>query len=485
MNLQKIQNNYKDFCIAIFSLFYKKNLRGLDGYAGELIEQLQDLADKKVKKLMINMPPRFGKTQLAYICFVAWCIGRNPKAQFLCISMTHSLAKEILGQAFDLIDSPIFKEIFPHCKISKSHRAKSDFKTTQFGSVRAFGAGGSITGKGAGTTDELFGGCIIVDDIIKPEKTLGVELQKRNLWYYQTLFSRRNTDDTPIMIIGQRLHQEDIFGFLIEKEGHNEWKQMIIRALNREGKSICPEVMPDKELHNLRRADPITFHFQYQQETNYQFDDCIFKISCIKYLNEDPKPLLSFVTTDFAMTEKSSADNSVFGLFYLFQAENNVFSIFLKKIFINKLSPSLVVDAFMDFIVDIWKEESIKPSYVYFENVSSTTIYRDFIEQKRKDHPHISYVTGIAERSTSKIERFMQVQYPFSTFNLYLPAGCPTNQAVIDELKAIRPSLKKTKDDIADVITDAFIYTYRENGIRDNFIKGRIQESKKAFFFHQ
>jgi phage terminase large subunit-like protein len=66
---------------------------------------------------------------------------------------------------------------------------------------------------------------------------------------------------------------------------------------------------------------------------------------------------------------------------------------------------------------------------------------------------------------------------------LYLPAGCPTNQAVIDELKAIRPSLKKTKDDIADVITDAFIYTYRENGIRDNFIKGRNQESKKAFFF--
>lgn len=464
----KIQNSYLEFVKYCFAVIFQTDLRGIDGYAGLLIQELQDVYDGKTKKLMINMPPRFGKTKLAYICFVAWCLGRNPKSNFICVSMTYELGKKILGEAFDLINNPFFQEIFNTCIIDKKHSAKSNFKTTEGGAVRAMGSRGTITGTGAGWSGKGFGGCIIIDDLIKPDAVHGVELQNKNDWYYETLFSRRNSMDTPIIIIGQRLHQDDIFGFLLSVEGEKEWKRLVLKAVVN-NQSLCEEVMSIKELTILKKSNPSVFAFQYQQEAMFQGVDAVYKRESFITTNK-VEPILSFVMTDFAISEKSTADHTVFALFSIFEDDTG-FHLAIRDTFIEKISSSIVVDKFIEFLMKIWDREELKPLGIYIESVGSMMIYQDFIIRKINELcPHINCFKGLS-RQKSKVERFLSVSQILLKNKLYIEKS-KNSYKILDELTGLTINYNKNKkpiitskhDDICDVVCDALMLTFTKGG---------------------
>lgn len=476
-NQQLIQQDYGKFLQYIFKAFYDKKLRGMekDGYARKIVNELQSIAiEKNTKKLMINIPPRFGKTQITTICFVAWCLGRNPRAQFLCVSMTYDLVKVIVSETFKIIKSDEFKEIFPHCELSTHERKSTSFATTKGGYVRGIGAGGSITGKGAGNDDEIFGGCIIIDDIIKPSDIHGIKLQQRNDWYYETAFSRRNItagkNATPIIIVGQRLHPQDIFGYLTENEGEDEWKKLILPALDENNHPLCNEVMSYEELQNLKRTKPDVYYLQYQQQVNPELDsNQIFKEGWFQFLSTPPKSLFRFGTTDFAITDKTSSDNSVFAVFDIFKI-NDRFCLYLHDILIGKFSSADMVDEFFKFFNRYYGKNMTKINNVqciFIEDVAISSIYKDFIYKKQKEqYPHMKYELGSSKRAKSKIDRFLAIQPLFKEFHLFLPAGHQHNREIISELISIRGDMikKKQKDDIADVISDAFYHTYVHDG---------------------
>ena len=111
-------------------------------------------------------------------------------------------------------------------------QAKDEWRTGAGGCVYAVGAGGSITGYGAGKLRETFGGAIIIDDPHKPDEVRS-DVMRRNVidWFQNTLESRKNAPNTPIILIMQRLHEEDLAGWLLAGGNGETWEHINLPAI--------------------------------------------------------------------------------------------------------------------------------------------------------------------------------------------------------------------------------------------------------------
>lgn len=239
------------------------------------------------------MPPRYGKTELAVINWIAQCIGRNPKAKFIHLSYSSELALDNSGKCRELILSQEFQELWP-VQLKQDSKSKQKWYTAQGGGVYATQAGGAITGFGAGITVEddngLFGGAIIIDDPLKPDDARSeIERKKVNERLNETIKSRRNSRSTPIIIIMQRLHEEDMSGFVLEGRMGEEFHHLKLPALGADGKALWPIKHSVEELKAMQ-AHPesrITFATQYQQEPTPD-DGYIIRRDWFQYFEQLP-----------------------------------------------------------------------------------------------------------------------------------------------------------------------------------------------------
>ncbi len=110
----------------------------------------------ETKRLLLNMPPRHGKTQLASIAFPAWTLAHHPAKKILIVAYSEPLARMIARSIRSILQAPWFRKLFD-VRLVKGHAAATDFATTAGGGVYAASIDGSITGFGANL--------IIVDDI--------------------------------------------------------------------------------------------------------------------------------------------------------------------------------------------------------------------------------------------------------------------------------------------------------------------------------
>jgi predicted phage terminase large subunit-like protein len=128
------------------------------------------------------------------------------------------------------------------------------------------GAGGTITGYGAGKHRPGFGGAILIDDPIKPEDARSETIRQNVLdWFPSTLESRKNSPDTPIIIIMQRLHEEDLSGWLLNGGNGEEWDHVCLPALREDGTALWPDKHDADKLRQMQDAAPYSFAGQYQQ----------------------------------------------------------------------------------------------------------------------------------------------------------------------------------------------------------------------------
>lgn len=218
----------------------------------------------KTKRLIINIPPRYSKTEIAVINFIAWCMGRNPDCEFIHASYSATLAVNNSAQIRDMVQHEAYKHIFPNMVLEEE--AKAHWKTTAGGVMYATGAGGTITGFGAGKLREGFGGAIIIDDPHKADEARR-ETSRQNVidWFQNTLESRKNSTDTPIIIIMQRLHENDLSGWLLEGKNGEEWEHLCLSAINDDGTALWPEKHDIDTLQKMEQAAPYVFAGQYRQ----------------------------------------------------------------------------------------------------------------------------------------------------------------------------------------------------------------------------
>jgi predicted phage terminase large subunit-like protein len=176
-----------------------------------------------IRRLVINLPPRHLKSHTASIAYVAWLLGHHPAAQIICASYGQDLADKLARDCRTVMSSSWYQELFPTRLLGRG--AVSDFITTQQGGRMSTSVGGMLTGRGADV--------IIIDDPLKPDEALS-ETQRTavNDWYQNTLLSRLNDKETGcIIIIMQRLHQDDLVGHVTERE---KWEVLSFPAIAEE-----------------------------------------------------------------------------------------------------------------------------------------------------------------------------------------------------------------------------------------------------------
>src|SRR5271169_5672544 len=188
----------------------------------ELIaSKLQACLDGQTTRLIINLPPRNLKSHAATVCFPAYVLGHKPSAQIICASYGQQLADKHSLDCRTLMGSKWYRGVFG-VRLSPRKQSVQEFLTTANGSRLATSVGGVLTGRGADV--------IIIDDPLKPDEAVSqTQRQACNDWYDHTLYSRLNDKRTGcIIIIMQRLHEDDLVGHVI---GHESWEVVSLPAI--------------------------------------------------------------------------------------------------------------------------------------------------------------------------------------------------------------------------------------------------------------
>lgn len=176
----------------------------------------------ETKRLIINLPPRTLKSHAATVAFPAWLLGHDPTTQIICASYGQDLADKHARDCRTLVSSGVYRRLFPGTALSEAKQSVNDFMTTQQSFRMATSVGGVLTGRGADA--------IILDDILKPEDALSETRRKAaNEWFSSTLLSRLNSKEHGVIIIVmQRLHQDDLVGEVTDRE---PWEVLSLPAI--------------------------------------------------------------------------------------------------------------------------------------------------------------------------------------------------------------------------------------------------------------
>jgi predicted phage terminase large subunit-like protein len=237
--------------------------------------KLTAVREGKIRRLIINLPPRHLKSLMASIAFPAYCLGHDSSAQILCVSYAQDLADKLARDCRSIMMSPWYRQVFP-ARLAAHRQAVQEFITTRQGYRLATSTGGVLTGRGADI--------ILIDDPLKPEEALSeAQRQTANDWYDHTLYSRLNDKrHGAIVIIMQRLHEDDLVGHVL---GQEPWEVLSFPAIaeaeeaheietiwgprcfaRRQGEALHPDREPLETLEHIRRTiGEYNFAGQYQQ----------------------------------------------------------------------------------------------------------------------------------------------------------------------------------------------------------------------------
>ncbi len=276
-----------NFTRFFFKQLYKRKFV-VGAHHVKIAQALDRVFRGEVTRLIINIAPRFGKTELAVKNFIAMGMGINPAAKFIHLSYSDGLARDNSRGVQEIIRDPEFTRLFPATKPTSRNTQK--WSTTAGGGLYAVSSAGQVTGFGAGlvdleeddeaallaAVDELnsvnpgtFGGAIVIDDPIKPDDARSELIRtKVNQKFETTIRNRVNSRNTPIIIIMQRLDVDDLCGYLQRVEP-DAWEVLSLPAIytddNGQEAALWPFKMDMPELNRLRELTPWVFETQYMQ----------------------------------------------------------------------------------------------------------------------------------------------------------------------------------------------------------------------------
>lgn len=250
---------------------------------------LERILTGELKRLIINVAPRYGKTEVAVKSFISHGLALNAAAKFIHLSYADKLALDNSTYVKDLVTSPDYQMMFPHVQLKPGVKATDKWYTTKNGGVLARAAAGQVTGFGAGSVDNeedfdewiagiaeaegdtldkkfKFGGAIIIDDPIKPEDADSDTIREKvNERFDSTIRNRVNSRNTPIIVIMQRLHPNDLAGYLQREGEQDKWEVIELPCIKPDGTSLWPFKHTVQELQAMKLSNDIVFERQYMQ----------------------------------------------------------------------------------------------------------------------------------------------------------------------------------------------------------------------------
>ena len=273
----------------------------------EICRKLEAVERGEIKRLMIFMPPRHGKSMLASEFFPAWYLGRNPDHYVIAATYAQDLADDFGRKVRNQIADPVYGQIFPGVALKDDSASVRRFhvdaprdvlSTAQSGAYFAVGIGGPLTGRGAHL--------LLIDDPVKNREEADSETIRRRTrdWYTSTAYTRLMPGGR-VVVIQTRWHEDDLSGWLLREHGHEGWDVLDLPAISDDGKALWPEQYGLEALERIKRAlPPRDWSALYQQHPTPDDGD-FFQREWIIPVDKlpDVRTLRLFGASDYAVTE--------------------------------------------------------------------------------------------------------------------------------------------------------------------------------------
>lgn len=259
-----------------------------------IADKLEAVERGEIDRLMIFMPPRHGKSELASKRFPAWCLGRQPRRQIIAASYNSDLASDFGRNVRNIVAEPEFAQVFPTVSLAPDSQAANRMNTNHGGTYVAAGVGTAVTGRGADIA--------LIDDPFKDREEADSERRRDVVWdwYRSTLFTRLMPGGA-IVLIQTRWHEDDLAGRLLEAEG-NQWEVLDLPAINTAGEALWPEWYDIDALERIKNTiGPREWSALYQQQPQPD-EGTFFQRGWFKEWDRLPD-VRYYGTSDYAVTD--------------------------------------------------------------------------------------------------------------------------------------------------------------------------------------
>jgi predicted phage terminase large subunit-like protein len=293
-------------------------------------KKFNDLAQGKIKRLIINMPPRHTKSEFASYLLPAWMIGKNPKLKIIQATHTADLAIDFGRKTKNLVDDSDYQQVFD-TRLMEDSQAAGKWKTEQGGEYFAAGVGGAITGRGADL--------LIIDD---PHKEQDIKKDSKSFekaWNWYTSGPRQRLQPGgKIVCVMTRWSTKDLTGQLIKAQGEedsDQWEIVELPAILPSGKPVWPEYWTKEELTKTKSSIPVSnWNAQYMQQPTAEEGAIIKRDWWRNWDKKDPPQVKYKIQSyDTAFLKKESADYSAITTWGVFETEDNGDNIILLSAF--------------------------------------------------------------------------------------------------------------------------------------------------------
>ena len=314
---KQIQTRAKNDFLSFVKCMWPDFIEGC--HHRHVAEKFNQLATGKLKRIIINMPPRHTKSEFASFLLPAWMVGRNPKLKIIQVTHTGELAIKFGRKAKHLIDSEEYHKIFD-TRLQEDSKAAGRWETAQGGEYFAAGVGGAITGRGADL--------LIIDDPHSEQDAMSESALESAYEWYTSGPRQRLQPGAAIVLVMTRWSTKDLTAMLLKQQKEvkgDQWDVIEFPAVL-EDKPVWPEYWSMDELDKVKATLPVKkWNAQFMQKPTSE-EGAIIKRDWWRLWKHDWIPQLNYViqSYDTAFLKKETADFSAittWGLFYPSQDE--------------------------------------------------------------------------------------------------------------------------------------------------------------------
>ena len=313
-----LRNDFRAFLQKVFTTLCPGQAYVRTWHSDAIAWRLERVRRGEVRRLIINMPPRSLKSIAASVAFPAFALGHDPSRRIICVSYSADLSKKHANDFRAVLESPWYRSAFPNVRIGLFKNSETEIELTARGFRLATSVGGTLTGRG--------GDIIVIDDPLKPEDALSEPKRSAgNQWFNTTLLSRLDDKRTgAIVIVQQRVHVEDLTGFVLGQS--DEWDVCNLPAIaycdedipvwaershhRKAGEALSPEREPLDVLESLKlQIGSDAFSAQYQQSPAPPGGAMIKRHWVVRYSELPPASERLFTLQSWDTASKGGPDN--------------------------------------------------------------------------------------------------------------------------------------------------------------------------------
>lgn len=353
------------------------------GHHKRIAQKLEAVERGEIDRLMIFMPPRHGKSELATRRWPAWVIGRNPNKQIVSASYNSELAMDFGRDVRNIVATPEYQEVFAGVTLRVDSQAASRWHTNNGGIYNAVGVEKALTGKGADI--------LLIDDPLKDRAEADSEVRREAVWkWYQSTAYTRLMPGGAVVVIQTRWHEDDLAGRLLN--GSDNWDVLSLPAIDETGAALWPEWYDVDALDRIRsNIGPREWSALYQQQPQPD-EGSYFVREWLQHWQVKPAALNIYVTSDYAVTE-DGGDWTVFCVWGI----DHKGDLYRLDVWKGQTTPDKWIERQCDMILK-WKPLCWFGESGVIQKAIEPMLRRRMIE--RKAHCRLEWVSSISDKPT-------------------------------------------------------------------------------------